>query len=149
MKLNDITADDIYVLIGHTLAGRGFDDYESGLVKHLKVRENTVDADVTGRLCPIYTVRIWIENDGLDGHCTCPYSQGLDVCQHVAAVLFEWVYGRVGEIPGSADSESRLRQELEHLSKSDLTDLMMEVVKGNNALYQKLRALVKRFGARR
>ena len=147
MTLSDITADDIYALAGHTLAGRGYDDYESGLVKDLNVRETTIDADVAGRLCLSYTVRIWIENDGLDGHCNCPYSQGLDVCQHVAAVLFEWVYGNVGEIPVSRDNESRLRQELEHLSKSDLTELVMESVKGNTALCQKFRALVKKFGS--
>ena len=149
MKLNDITADDIYALVGHTLAGRGYDDYESGLVKHLKVRETTIDAEVAGRLCASYTVKIWWESDGIDGNCTCPYSQGIDVCQHVAAALFEWVHESIGETPGSAASESQLRQELENLSKSELTDLLIETVKDNDALYQKLRALVEKIVARR
>ena len=144
MKLTDITADDIYALVGHTLAGRGYDDYESRLVKHLKVRETTIEAEVAGRLYASYTVKISWESDGIDGICTCPYSKGIDVCQHVAAVLFEWVYDRIDEIPSSVASESQLRQDLENLSKSELCDLLMEAVDGNNALFQKLRALVEK-----
>ena len=146
MKLKEITEDDIYVLVGHTSTGRGYDDYESGMVKNLKVRGTTIDAEVAGRLCPSYTVKVWCDDDGIDGNCTCPYSQGVDVCQHVAAVLFAWIYERVDETPSSAIGELQLRQGLENLSKPELAELLMEVVRDNDALYQKLRALVESIG---
>ena len=146
MKLKEIIEDDIYVLVGHALTGRGYDDYESGMVKNLKVRGNTIDAEVAGRLCPSYTVKVWCDDDGIDGNCTCPYSQGYDVCQHVAAVLFAWIYERVDETRDSAIGELQLRQGLENLSKSELAELLMEVVRDNDALYQKLRALVESIG---
>lgn len=149
MKLEGITEDDIYALVGHTLAGRGYDYYESGMVTNLKVRGTTIDAEVAGRSCPSYTVKVWCDDNGIDGNCTCPYSQGFDVCKHVAAVLFEWIYERVDETPDSSISEAQLRQAVENLSKSELAELLMELVKDNGALYQKLRVLVEKIGAGR
>jgi len=143
MKLNDVTEDDIYTLVGHTLAGRGYDDYESGLVKNLRVSETAIDAEMAGRSSPNYTVKVWYDDDGIDGNCTCPYSQGFDVCQHVAAVLFEWVYERVDE----GVVESQIRQELQRLSKSELTDLLIEAGKDNPMFYQRLTALVDKTGS--
>lgn len=144
MRLNDVSEDDIYTLVGHTLAGRGYDDYESGLVKHLKVSETIIDAEMAGRSAPNYTIKVWCDDDGIDGNCTCPYSQGFDVCQHVAAVLFKWVYERVDE----GVTEAQLRQGLERLSKSALADLLMEAGKESPTLYHKLSGIVDKMAQR-
>jgi uncharacterized Zn finger protein len=143
LKLKDITEDDIYALVGHTLAGRGFDYYESGRVLNLKVRNGKIIAEVAGNYEPSYTVKIWCDEDGVDGNCTCAYSQGIDVCKHVAAVLFEWVYNRAAQMEGSAVEEAKLRQDLGCLSKEDLISLLIEAIEENDSLYQKIRVLTE------
>jgi uncharacterized Zn finger protein len=143
MTLKEITEDDIYNLVGYTLAGRGYDYYEGGMVLNLKVRGNNITAEVAGRSSPSYTVKLWCDAEGIDGHCTCPYSEGVDVCKHVAAVLFEWVYNRADEATDAVVSEAELRQGLEDLSKEDLISLILEAAAENDSLYQKLRILTE------
>ena len=138
MRLKEIAEDDIYDLVGSTLAGRGYDYYESGMVLSLTVRGGSIRAEVAGRSAPSYIVKIWCDADGVDGTCTCPYSQGVDVCKHVAAVLFEWVYERAAESADPAISEAELRQGLENLSKTDLIALILEAAMESDSLYQKL-----------
>ena len=58
MKLKEVTEDDIYGLVGSTLAGRRYDYYEAGMVLNLKVRGGTITAEVAGRSAPSYTVQI-------------------------------------------------------------------------------------------
>ncbi len=144
MTLRAITEDDIYDLVGPTLAGRGYDYYNAGMVMSLKVRGSTITAEVAGQSVPSYTVKIRCDEDEVDGTCTCPYSQGVDVCKHVAAVLFEWVYERAEESADSTISEAEFRQGLENLSKEALISLILEAADENDALYQKLRILIER-----
>ena len=143
MKLKDISEDDIYGLVGNTLAGRGFDYYESGMVLDLKVRNGKIIAEVAGSSEPSYTVKIWCDDDGVDGNCTCPYSQGIDVCKHVAAALFEWVYDRADDMEDVAVEAETLREGLSRLSKEQLIALLIEAVEENEALYQKVRILTE------
>ena len=144
MRLQEITEDDIYALVGHTLAGRGYDYYEARMVMNLKARANTITAEVAGSSFPSYTVKIWCDEDGLDGNCTCPYSQGFDVCKHVAAILFEWIYEQADEAADTAISEAEPRQGLENLSKEVLINLVIEAAEENDSLYQKLRVLIEK-----
>lgn len=144
MRLKEVTEDDIYGLVGSTSAGRGYDYYEAGMVLNLKVRGGTITAEVAGRSAPSYTVQIWCDEEGVDGKCTCPYSDGIGVCKHVAAVLFEWVYEHTEEAADVALSEAELRQGLENLSNEDLVSWVIEAAEENESLYQKLRILIER-----
>ncbi|MCZ6676533.1 MAG: hypothetical protein O7E52_04710 [Candidatus Poribacteria bacterium] len=144
MTLKEIVEDDIYGLVGHTLAGRGYDYYASGMVLSLRARGGTITAEVAGSSAPSYTVKIWCDEDGVDGTCTCPYSAGIDVCKHVAAALFEWVYERSDEAPEPAISEVELRRGLENLSKADLVSLLLEAAEESDTVYQKLRIRLER-----
>ncbi|MDD5162833.1 MAG: SWIM zinc finger family protein [Candidatus ainarchaeum sp.] len=89
MKLKDITEDDITDFADSAvIAGRGFDYYESGMVKSFQVEGDRIIAKVLGSSGK-YDPEVWIKDGELDASCNCPY-EGY-CCKHIAAVLYKWV----------------------------------------------------------
>ena len=69
----------------------------------------------------------------------------MSVSMSLLSYLHGFTRGRTRHA-SSAIGELQLRQGLENLSKSELAELLMEIVRDNDALYQKLRALVESIG---
>jgi uncharacterized Zn finger protein len=85
---NILHRDTIAVLVGSKVFERGVACFESGRVLRVEASpgelRGSVRPEVRGR--PIYSVRIWVRDDGLAYECTCPMGVKRQFCKHTVAI---------------------------------------------------------------
>lgn len=84
--LAGIQRSDIRAAVGSTIYQRGEQYYASGAVEDIAYTDSlTLEATVSGS--EFYSVQLYLDNDGIEAECDCPYDGG--TCKHVVAVLLE------------------------------------------------------------
>jgi hypothetical protein len=118
---------------------RGRSYYRGGRVRELQlVAEDRLQARVRGQQERAYRVEIWIEDQELYSHCSCPYSWG--VCKHVVAALFAWLDRREEIGPGRpmGDRAASLAMWLETVPADILRDVLCDESRTNSAVEEAL-----------
>ena len=84
--LAEVQRSDIRAAVGSTIYQRGEQYYASGAVEDIAYTDSlTLEATVSGS--EFYSVQLYLDNDGIEAECDCPYDGG--TCKHVVAVLLE------------------------------------------------------------
>ena len=115
-------------LAGERSFERGEDYYHRGAVEELSIRDDHVTADVQGG--EAYVVQLIYNQDGLQGSCDCPASDGAYFCKHCVAAAMV-LRDQLSE-PETAVKPERpialieifLRQQNKEQLVSDLLDLI-------------------------
>ena len=79
----DITDQMLVKLAGRAAFERGEDYFHDGAVSELAIRGSRVKASVSGS--HVYQVSLTYNQQGLNGFCDCPASEGMDFCKHCVA----------------------------------------------------------------
>ena len=123
---------------------RGSDYWERGLVHSILEYKGTIAAKVRGTYQ--YTVKLWVEDGGLEYECSCPYAEEGNFCKHCVAVGLTWVeqnkkkdkkpFKTSAEKPmlSAVDLESFLKKQ----SKTYLIEQLMALAILNENLFQSL-----------
>ncbi|MCW7553333.1 hypothetical protein NX722_11930 [Endozoicomonas gorgoniicola] len=128
MDKPEITDALLLDLAGERSFERGEDYYHRGAVEELSIRGGHVTADVQGG--EAYVVQLVYNQDGLQGSCDCPASDGVYFCKHcVAAAMVLRDQLCEPETPDKpvrpiALIETFLRQQNKEQLISDLLDLI-------------------------
>ena len=117
MNIKNITEEMIHEFAeSKKLLARGIDYFKRGMIKEIRLDEETIIAKVRGK-DTTYTLKIHVDDYGIKAECDCPYDK--DNCKHTIAVLYRWM------------EESRIKTEhvhcpdpLESLSKAELLDVL-------------------------
>ncbi len=118
---------------------RGRSYYRSGRVRELRlVAADRLQARVRGQQERAYRVELWIEDQELYSHCSCPYSWG--VCKHVVAALLAWLDQReeIGHGRPPSDRATTLATWLETIPPDILRDVLQEESRTNSAVEEAL-----------
>jgi len=109
---DNIAFSSFWDIVSPTIADRGTDYYQRGLVTSLEeTAKNHWLARVQGTV--MYTVEITFSNDAVKSwSCDCPYDYG-PVCKHVAAVMIALEYQDSGKQESSSTQSRQPRQSLE------------------------------------
>ncbi len=135
MNLNDFEKH-----IDSVIIERGFDYYEDGYVTEItELKKNVWSAVVEGT--GIYRVKVSI-NSGriISSKCSCPFDMG-PVCKHEVAVYYTIRDGASddkGETSKRETSESKLKKNLDRLTKEELISIITEHALDNNKFYNYL-----------
>ncbi len=129
-NLERITEDDVEDCCGYKTFQRGMDYFNDGLVELLNYNaaNDTITATVVGT--NEYSVDIFINNNEVQGICSCPV---YGVCKHMIAVLLSIACDGISNIktvniPLSSEVPvtGLLKQHLKSLSKDELVDLVVK-----------------------
>jgi len=141
---------------GQLSYARGEDYFEEGRVKNLVIEADHIRARVHGS--QIYHVELWEDNSNLAFSCTCPFFEQEEAfCKHCVAASL----AACDELEGSGMSGKHTRLKQRVLNSSDierflltqnkdpLVALLMDHVKSDNRLLEKLRMKAAGADARR
>ena len=116
----ELTREKIRSLCTEDSFQRGLSYFEEGRVKHIDFFANTITAVVQGTDNYRVTLRF---NDGIEGHCTCPYDWG-GYCKHIVATLIHYSQ-RYEELKEWKDrEENRVNQVLNKVTAQKLRDFL-------------------------
>ncbi|MFW6161558.1 MAG: SWIM zinc finger family protein [Planctomycetota bacterium] len=130
---------------------RGVGYYESNRVVELLEDGEGLFARVAGT--EVYTVRLWVDEDTVDGTCTCPMGEAGVFCKHCVAAGLTWLAdeGRLedewdeAEPPASPVRSSGptvslddIREYLAAQDKAALVDLLVDQVRADSELRRTL-----------
>jgi uncharacterized Zn finger protein len=122
---NILHRDTIAVLVGNKVFERGRACFEDGRVLRVEVSpgelRGSVRPEVRGR--PIYTVRIWIREDGLAYECTCPMGVKRQFCKHTVAIALAYLDK---ERTAAAHDFALLRRRLMAVEPAVLVDRLLD-----------------------
>lgn len=94
MNWHEFTSVDLEPLTTPEILERGLDYYRNG---HL-ITPARIDNVLTGVVIGAggdYQVRLWIDNEKIHSHCSCPYSS---FCKHLVALAWGWLENKAGFI---------------------------------------------------
>jgi hypothetical protein len=69
-----------------------------------------------------FQVAVKIQNDHLAYECSCPQSEGGELCPHVLALLWAWV-----KEPGGFLNQGELKERLKKYSKHELVEIILDL----------------------
>ena len=138
----DITHAQICELFEPRYMERGWSYMSSGAVVLTDIQPDRVNATCGGT--QLYEVTLTLTDGKLSGRCTCPAVDSFGPCKHMAATAFtviEQVSNRYR--PNRAfveriDGSNRMKKRLMQLSKPNLVDLVMQLVRDENGLNELL-----------
>lgn len=111
-------------IIRRLSSDRAFDQgvayFEEGRIRDLTRQEGAIRASVKG--ASEYVVRIWVHQESLAYHCSCPQGQDRAFCKHAVALGLAWV-ARVAA-PADTASRASVRRALEGLTRSAMLALL-------------------------
>jgi len=134
---------------------RGVNYYEQGNVFSLLEDKDVIIAKVSGTRD--YKVKLWTENNELDGSCSCPMGDAGVFCKHCVAVGLTYLEGGVGSvIEGSSKQKPKksepaitlddIRQYLSQQKTDTLVEMIMDQLMEDDALRERLMMKTARFG---
>lgn len=126
---------------------RGYGYYRAGRVVHLEVRDEQLQARVTGSYGNTYKVEIWCEEGELLSTCTCPYTWG--VCKHVAATLCTWLNRRADSQTYTTTTTAQVRAQLEAIPPPILLDQIMDEMRVDVLLERYVKRWLERLSPRK
>lgn len=92
---NILHRDTIAVIVGAKVFERGEECFASGRVVHVDAGRGELRGAVRpkelGRA--VYSVRIWVREEGLAYECTCPMGQQQQFCKHTVAIALAHLDG--------------------------------------------------------
>lgn len=133
-----LTQQQINDFIEELYRERGRRYCEAGMVDLKSIQPAKICAKCVGTL--IYSVELSLKNGRLFGDCTCPAYVNFGPCKHLAAVAYAVVSQQNDSYsPSSACIErladhQHLKDRLNGLSKSDLINLIMQLVEQDEEL---------------
>jgi uncharacterized Zn finger protein len=152
------TASDLFALTDTGSLERGVGYFEEGRVVELMRDGDGLFAKVMGRFP--YTVRLWMDEEGLDGTCTCPMGESGVFCKHCVATGLTYLAekkGTVKELEDMDDMEEAVAAREEpsratrpavslddiraYLAEQDadaLVEMLMEQVRADDRLRRRL-----------
>lgn len=114
--------------------GKGY--FRDGLVGSIGIDGNEARAKVEGTRT--YRVRLWVDEDGVDGECTCPAYADSGFCKHCVAVGLSVMEAAKEDASGGAQQKSGkgkrktkavtmddLRAYLREMEKNDLVEIII------------------------
>ena len=133
---------------------RGIGYYQQGNVLSLLEDKNTIIAKVSGR--HNYTVKLWMEDDELDGSCTCPMGDAGVFCKHCVAAGLTYLDDVDSAIEGSSARKAEkskpaitldnVRQYLAKQKTNVLVEIIIAQMLEDESLRERLMMRTVRFG---
>ena len=134
---------------------RGVNYHDQGNVLSLLEDKHIIIAKVSGTRD--YKVKLWTENDKLDGSCSCPMGDAGVFCKHCVAVGLTYLEGGVGSvIEGSSKQKSKksepaitmddIRQYLSQQKTDTLVEMIMDQLMEDDSLRERLMMKAARSG---
>lgn len=116
---------------------RGVSYLESDAIQRIARRGDTVQASVQGSYPDPYQVRLRTDQDGIqEASCTCPYDHG-GLCKHLVAVGLCLV-----RRPERIEERAPVEDQLDHVPRETLVDLITHLVEREPALTDVLEAWI-------
>ncbi len=122
--------DDIMAVAEEHIAHRGYEYYRSNCVMNWEEKDNIISATVSGSYDNHYEVTIFVDQDDILGVCNCPYA---DTCKHIVATLLQ-VKNQTQDTNNKKivlKEEAIFIDELNHMSKEELVDLLVRFAPNN------------------
>ncbi|MGM0556818.1 MAG: SWIM zinc finger family protein [Myxococcota bacterium] len=121
MKLTNLTEDNIPDFVRAGCASRGDGYQRDGRIQRMRLTDDRLSAHCIGSRPDPYRLQIELRGgDIISTFCTCPVDGR---CKHIAALLYEFVRD-----PVSPSDKMDMERQLESMSKSELVDLVLDVV---------------------
>ncbi|MEW6201235.1 MAG: DUF6880 family protein [bacterium] len=127
---------------------RGVGYFKGGLVGSIAIDGNEARAKVEGTRT--YRVRLWVDEDGVNGECTCPAYNDAGFCKHCVAVGLSVIDAKE-DVSGGAQQKSGqgkrktkavtmddLRVYLKEMEKSDLVEIIIGQAMNDDRLRERL-----------
>lgn len=134
--------DELEALAGHNVFLRGLDYFEQGAVHALRVATSSASARVDGS--STYRTEVFLDKDGLDTSCTCPYAGDGGFCKHAVAVAVAWLAvleageAEVIDQPEALENDVRVQRWLQRQSQPTLVRLFRDFANADDALMRRL-----------
>ena len=128
-NFDNLTEEDVECCCEYKIFQRGLDYFDDGLVEQVScnVSNDTISATVLGT--KRYTVEFFMNENEVQGDCSCPYN---GVCKHMVAVLLYIAENEISTIKtinttevSDIPSSGLIKKHLKSLSKDELVDLVM------------------------
>jgi uncharacterized Zn finger protein len=129
---NILHQDTIRRLAGDRTFERGQAYYQDGRVVELARSGPALGAKVRGERT--YEVRLWVKDDNLAYHCTCPLGQEQTFCKHAVAVSLAWL-GKPEARLGAGDPVAAA---LDSIPRTGLVELLSEEAATNPRLRERI-----------
>ncbi len=134
--MKSISHKTLLNLAGDAAYKRGEAYYYEGRVGDLRIKGNTITADVTGT--EVYRVTLKHTASVFEGSCDCPASEGFDFCKHcVAAALVYLEQRQTREALYDSKAGDLLKNYLSSLDKSELVKELEELIEDDKLLREK------------
>ena len=113
---------------------RGFEYYNNGYVKNVKVKNNEINAVVEGT--DDYHVSIELDNNKIMvTNCNCPYFYDHDECKHITAVL----YYLANENLSNKKETPNITSILSKINEKELKIFLGDLIENDEAIYDLFR----------
>ncbi len=150
---NNITTAITHAALRHIAGGRSYERgmgyFENRLVSSIAIDGNEARAKVEGTRT--YRVRVWVDENGVDGECTCPAYADSGFCKHCVAVGLsvieaakEGASGGVRQKTGQGKRKTKavtmddLRVYLNDMEKKDLVEIIIDQAMNDERLRLRL-----------
>jgi uncharacterized Zn finger protein len=125
-----ISEDSILEYCDPSSWSRGQNYFESKMIYDATMIDNVLYAKCEGSMSEDYNIHVMLSKDGIDDYlCTCPRG---DFCKHIVALMLTYIHDfaaiRVIDL-------KKQREKLSRLSKEELIDYMMKLLKENPELF--------------
>jgi len=132
---NILHQETIRRLAGDRTFERGRVYQSEGRVSDLARQSGALTAKVAGET--EYLVRLWVKDDNLAFHCSCPVGQEQTFCKHAVAVALTWLASPRGMLAASLDKDA-VAAALDGIPRTGLVELLMEEAAQNAALRERI-----------
>ncbi|HWU88511.1 MAG TPA: SWIM zinc finger family protein [Kofleriaceae bacterium] len=140
---NILHRDTIAVIVGSKVFERGEECFASGRVLHVDAGRGELRGAVRpqeiGRA--VYSVRIWVREEGLAYECTCPMGEQQQFCKHAVAIALAHLEGerRVAE-----REFALLRRQVMAVDPMVLVDRLLDRARTDRSLIAMLKQLAQK-----
>lgn len=135
---NILHQDTIRALAGDRTFARGQAYHREGRVTDLHRQAAALTAKVRGESA--YDVRLWVKDDALAYHCSCPLGQEQTFCKHAVAVALAWLATPVARL----SSGDPVAAALDTIPRAALVELLLEEAETNPRLRERIFARAKK-----
>lgn len=131
--MKEINQTTLLDLAGEAAYRRGEPYYHNNQVGELRIKGNTITAEVTGN--EIYLVKLKHTSKIFEGNCDCPASDNFDFCKHCVATGLKYL-AQLQSSEQLYDSKAKdlLKNYLLTLEKSELAEKLEELITYDNLL---------------
>ena len=125
--MRDLSEPTLKKLAGDVTYRRGLDYFKSGAVEEIRIKGNIISATVMGSMP--YQVKLRLSNQGVDGSCDCPASDGMDFCKHCVATALVYLQQKTElDSLSQGDGNERITACLMQMDKPQLIKEIMTII---------------------